>query len=409
MSAPLIKTKNLYLQKEFSEQTEQWVRTLYAVAEDEDLVCAVWTSPIFRQGFLITNEAVRWSVAGMDGEKVHGSLLKDVAPAADFTITPAGEFSRLEMTANGNTYTFFVKGLSQEKGTTLCDILKYGYTQGEVPQTDLSALIKPMPLPAVRNFFDGDLNLFSSWADKILGITKPQKENPQTSAAEAHATDSTQAEEKSAQAEQPKSSAASGTAEQQPQSEPTAAEKPQAAPQDSQQKEASRGFSARSVLLSVLDVCASLIFIAAVVIAIKPELVPSLRAAEKNLQIEQAWILIAFYVGLKIVVALFSKGVGKKIISTLLVICTIFTFFLVTEKFLLFSILCLLLYFIFEYSCGLQTKTIIAKLIVIALLGYIGYVTAHILLVQGNKEIFYQIITLIKHIHSTMNADIPWW
>ncbi len=412
MATAYITTKNLYLQKEFTNESEKRLRMLYGAAEDETLLCGVWTNPLLRKGFLVTDKALRWYITA-NGEKIHGALLKDVSPVLDFSINPAlsadtasaigaktlaEELSRLEIKADDRIFTFFVKGLTEEKGKTLCDILKFAYMQGEIPQTDLVSFVKPMPLLSFRNGCDGFLNLLSSFADKILGIAKANnkdKSKIQTEAEKAETGSSA-------------SEAETGNAEEAGKTDDTNARKEVSSPAQSETlvtvpKKQTFADSLRKFFLSLLDVCASLIFVAMVVIAIKPQILPFVEEADLPkhfvriekignyiLQVDATlqslskkaimWknivivIGLAIYTALKIIVLLFSKNTGRKIVSALLVAITLLACFLMTSKFLLFIAFCFLIYLAFEYSCGFHTRGIIAKLIILFILSSALYI-----------------------------------
>ena len=415
MATAYITTKNLYLQKDFPNESEKWLRILYGVAEDETLLCGVWTNPLLRKGFLVTDKALRWYITA-NGEKIHGALLKDVSPSLDFSISPAlsadtasaigaktlaEELSRLEIKADDRIFTFFVKGLTEEKGKTLCDILKFAYMQGEIPQTDLAAFVKPMPLLFFRNGCDGFLNLLSSFADKILGIAKTNnkdKSKIQTEAEKAETGSSAseaEADKKVAVQEESPSPDKSETLV-------TVAKKQTFAD------------SLRKFFLSLLDVCASLIFVAMVVIAIKPQILPFVE--EADLQVDATlqslskkaimWknivivIGLAIYTVLKMIVLLFSKNTGRKIVSALLVAITLLACFLMTSKFLLFIAFCFLIYLAFEYSCGFHTRGIIAKLIILFILSSALYIAFSIRAdpaASESYEIIMQNLGIIKN------------
>ena len=430
MTVPFITTKHLYLQKDFPAETEKWLRILYGAAADERLLCAVWTNPVLRKGFLVTDKALRWYVTA-NGEKVHGALLKDVSPRVDFSISPAlsaetasaigkrtlaEELSRLEMIADGRTFTFFVQGLTEEKGKTLCDILKFAYMQGEIPQTDLAAFVKPMPLLFFRNGCDGFLNLLSSFADKILGIAKTNnkdKSKIQTEAEKAETGSS------ASEAEADKK-----VAVQEESPSPDKSETLVTVP-----KKQTFADSLRKFFLSLLDVCASLIFVAMVVIAIKPQILPFVEEADLPkhfvriekignyiLQVDATlqslskkaimWknivivIGLAIYTVLKMIVLLFSKNTGRKIVSALLVAITLLACFLMTSKFLLFIAFCFLIYLAFEYSCGFHTRGIIAKLIILFILSSALYIAFSIRAdpaASESYEIIMQNLGIIKN------------
>lgn len=54
----LIKMKNSYLQKRFPKSTYEQLSSFFGFFADEELLCGIWVSPIFRHGFIITNKAL---------------------------------------------------------------------------------------------------------------------------------------------------------------------------------------------------------------------------------------------------------------------------------------------------------------------------------------------------------------
>lgn len=383
MEAPLIATKNLYLQKTFATNSAQWIKSLLGAAADETLLCAVWISPILRYGFVISDKAVRWRLPA-DEKPVTGFVLKQLSPQAEFRIHEEGSMLRLEIASADTTFSFFFSALAIEKGTTLCDILRYGFAQGTVPQTDLGVLVKNMPFVAVRNVFDGVLN-------KLVALSEKLKHKPKQKAESAKAAADTNEETAKPVSDEPPANAA-----------------------ESYKKRRRKALKEKAafVVLSFIDVLASLLFIAAVVIAIKPELLPfanykfcedSIFAEAfswkgeyfkliaiyrpgvneaallvwRNLLITAALVLFSLF---KLFVALHSKNSGRKIVSVLMIAMSILACSLVADKFLIFIAFCLLIYISFEYSCGLRTKIVFTKLLTVVELAVIGYIVAHIVL-----------------------------
>lgn len=159
----------------------------------------------------------------------------------------------------------------------------------------------------------------------------------------------------------------------------------------------------RTIALAILGVIASLVFVAAIIIAIKPSLLEGkLTAPEASystvvkkvgniiLKIETTKTTAAtaaqmFFVGLgliifgaiKALVLLAAKSGTKKIVSALTLAMTYLACFMISDKFLLFSIFILLLYFTFDYSCGFSTRIVLIKLGVIVVSAIVIYVAVH--------------------------------
>lgn len=201
----------------------------------------------------------------------------------------------------------------------------------------------------------------------------------------------------------------------------TATTKEAAAP--SHQKPSSIGLT---IALSLLDIIASLVFIAAIVIAIKPGILagklnaPSAsyhvvfeKIGKTLMKIETTTVSQisasqAFFVGLgliifgiiKIAVLLSAKNGTKKTVSALTLAMTYFACFMISDKFLLFAIFILLLYFTFSYSCGFSTLVVFTKFGVVIVAAIAIYIAVHFAiepeLLKKTKEIFAALSLPIK-------------
>ncbi|MBR0497446.1 MAG: hypothetical protein IJJ71_14910, partial [Treponema sp.] len=173
--------KNIYLQRKFPSSTEKQIVSFFGLSGDENLLCGIWTSPLFRNGFVITDAALYWFFNTDDGIKT-GEIKKESASNIQFEISPhissensgtslansvAEECSKLEIHSGERTETFYITGLTELKGKTLCDILKFGFTQNSLPQIDLGELVKEMPLVPLRNFSDKILNVGDAIEEKL--------------------------------------------------------------------------------------------------------------------------------------------------------------------------------------------------------------------------------------------------
>lgn len=181
-------------------------------------------------------------------------------------------------------------------------------------------------------------------------------------------------------------------------SDTTSATKEAAAP--SHQKPSSIGLT---IALSLLDIIASLVFIATIVIAIKPGILagklnaPSAsyhvvfeKIGKTLMKIETTTVSQisasqAFFVGLgliifgiiKTAVLLSAKNGTKKTVSALTLAMTYFACFMISDKFLLFAIFILLLYFTFSYSCGFSTLVVFTKFGVVIVAAIAIYIAVH--------------------------------
>ncbi|MBQ9239021.1 MAG: hypothetical protein IJ191_06895 [Treponema sp.] len=171
-----------------------------------------------------------------------------------------------------------------------------------------------------------------------------------------------------------------------------------------------------AVFSNVADFLASLCFIALVVIAVKPQLlavytphpesgseIPKYIVMTKKIgtilfRFEAtgtissdlaicrsifvvSFILITFI--FKIIAIVLSQDTTKKIVPLLLVVIEIFACFLLPYNFILFIVFVLLLYSTFEIAIGCSKKIVIRKLVILAIVGIIGYVYAHIMLIPS--------------------------
>ena len=393
----LIKMKNSYLQRSFPLSTHEQVSSFFGFSDDEDFICGIWASPIFRHGFVITHKALYWYFKTNDGIK-RGKISKNSVSNIDFEISPhissessvaslantiAEECSKLEIHYGEQTEIFYISGLTAEKGKTLCDILKFGFTQNALPQIDLGELVKEMSFVPLRNFSDKFLNFGDKLAEDLRDFKdylvkgfhevihirfvrkqKPETKNQKTNQEESEVNKNFQTKPTSKNTEQ--------FAKSEEKNENQISVKKHGA-----------GFS---FLLNFLDIFASLLFIAGIVVFLKPKLIT--KYENLSLQPEHfSTIVIAIYTLLKSIVAFYSKKVYKKILPIILIVVSDLSYFLFSYSLIMkqnsnmffvviSSILCLLSYSAFEYSCGYKTKTLFKKIITTVILGFIIYVFA---------------------------------
>lgn len=184
-----------------------------------------------------------------------------------------------------------------------------------------------------------------------------------------------------------------------------------------------------TIALSLLDIIASLVFIAAIVIAIKPGILagklnaPSAsyhvvfeKIGKTLMKIETTTIsqpsaAQMFFVGLglvifgvlKIAVILAAKSGTKKTVSALTLAMIYFACFMISDKFLLFAIFILLLYFTFSYSYGFSTPVILIKICVIVLAALTIYIAVHFTIKPD-------LLKKAKEILSDLSLPIQrWW
>lgn len=164
--------------------------------------------------------------------------------------------------------------------------------------------------------------------------------------------------------------------------------------------------AAFEMLLSILDLIASLAFIAAIVIAIKPSLLTgnfskplynyfyfaekigdifirvevmesNVSAQIQTLQRCLSGLGLIIFGTLKIIVLFAARNGTKKVISILTLAMTFLACFFVSEKFLLFLIFVVLLHIVFEYSCGFSTALVFIKLGLTIVISFALYIAVH--------------------------------
>ena len=424
----LIKMKNIYLQRKFPSSTEKQIVSFFGLSGDENLLCGIWTSPLFRNGFVITDAALYWFFNTDDGIKT-GEIKKESASNIQFEISPhissensgtslansvAEECSKLEIRSDNRNETFYITGLTEQKGKTFCDILKFGFTQNSLPQIDLGELVKEMPLVPLRNFSDKILNVgdaieekFSELKDyiakgfyEITHIKFVRIRNTEKTEQKAYSTkkDSEndfvfeeEADSKTQKTnqdfEESSKSFESNTAFQKSKNDADSSTS------EEKQTPVKKHGAAFSFLLNFLDVCASLFFISGIVALCKPALINSFFPQEHF-----SVITIALYTLLKSIVAFYSKRVYKKVLPIILIVVSILAYFLLSSilslkenSYQFFAaislILCLLSFFAFEYSCGYRSRTLFKKIIATVILGFIIYVSAQYAIYPRKAEL----------------------
>ena len=185
----------------------------------------------------------------------------------------------------------------------------------------------------------------------------------------------------------------------------------------------------RLFVASLLDIMASLVFIAAIVIAIKPGILagrinaPSAsyhvvfeKIGNTLMKIESTPVnrpsaSQAFFVGLglviygalKILVLLSVKNGTRKTVSILTLIITYFACFMMADKFLLFAIFILLLYASFEYSCEFPTALIFSKLAFVIVTAIAIYISVHLAL---DPNLAREVLDVMKKLSLPIKR---WW
>lgn len=362
MSTPLIKTKNIYFQRTFSKSSEERISAFFNFSDDETLLCGLWTKAFSRFGFVISNKAIYWYLKTSDGVKSGGIIKQEnmefqISPyiysgntAASIENSIAEECSRLEIRSPEKNESFYLTGLTEEKGKTLCDILRFAFLQEKLPQIDLGKLVKTPAFTLFRTFCDEILNTSDDILKKVCRFKNSfhRKYHNEKSKSDENAEGS----EKSVSENIEKKENSS----------------------------ALRG-SFTMFLLNFLDACASLFYIMTLVVVLKS----NMFVENDFLNVHFSKIAFAGFTVLKCSVAFYSKNGTRKIIAIILVVISLlsnilFSYGLVVNQngseilIIVSSILCLLSYFAFEVLCEFTGRAVLKKICFVIITGFSAYI-----------------------------------
>ncbi len=191
-----------------------------------------------------------------------------------------------------------------------------------------------------------------------------------------------------------------------------------------------------NVLLSVPDITASLCLCAAVVVALRPQLLSSdfqklpdsfsavvdfgnfffkayirPRLPEEVLRYRNFFVVLFLFLYLfgKIWVIAFSAGKTRKALSVLFIAMTLLSCTLVVDKFLVFILFVLLLFMGFQYSIGLSSRFALRKLGVIALLAVSGYIAFVFCADVGTLPAWFDMLDALKRCLSRLALPVQSW
>lgn len=410
---------NPYLQCEFSGSTKERFSKFFDFSEDENLLCGVWASSIFRYGFVITDKTLYWYFKTNDGLKT-GKFQKQGNSNIKFEISPcissensqisladsiAEECSKIEIRTEEKSETFYITGLTEEKGKTFCDIIKFAFIQGEIPKIDLGMFVKTPKFIPFHTFFDEISNLAGSVSENFQKYTEYLAKGFYEI---THIKFKLKTTIKSEKASKTKQSASSGNKASQyenqnetnqdykknkePEIFTKESQEEKTEPQQKLYKKTNEFFT---FILNILDILASLLFITSIVKFLKPNFLNKFRYLSENF----SQIALSGYIVLKCCIAFYSKKTVRKIISIILVVISILSYILFAYTVnepkpngyeLLLSIsatLCLLSYFAFEFSCSLTAKGLFKKILFIIMLSVVLYVTIRFVEYEQKNEI----------------------
>lgn len=246
---PIFEITKLHLQKGFPQHTECRLRRIYGIDSKDKILCGLWTARFFRKGFVFTDKALYWNL-GFASERTCGCLLKsesegvatftmDKVPAETLNLSSkdaASDFVfKLAIKTDKTEKTLYFKEVSEEQKTVFLNTLSYGFNQNEFPQQDLMDIMLSEEPLVFYNGLDCVLNSFYSAKEKIK---------------ETFVSFSNNVKEKKQQKQKEK------------------VERIQRTVEDTATKKS----RARIFFAHFFDVIASLLFVSAVVVALKPEL-----------------------------------------------------------------------------------------------------------------------------------------
>lgn len=111
-------------------------------------------------------------------------------------------------------------------------------------------------------------------------------------------------------------------------------------------------------------------------VKVKPDISGKLKTA-RNIFVA---LFLALYVALKIVVVLLARSqTSQKIVAVLMIALTMLACTLLSEHFFIFAAVCLIASFAFAFSCGFLARTIFTKFAVFVIVALCCYVEAYIL------------------------------
>lgn len=407
----------LRLQKQFLQHTESWIRRLYGIVPDEIPLCALWLGRRSRKGFVVTNKALHWNIGSrmtatcgcleksVDGEAVVFSVETILPEAVALSPENVGNDRLTKITIRGKNseQSFYFKKLEEKHAEIMLDILKFGLNQGTVPQIDLSEFIVEVQPSEIQNLLDCFLWTCSNLkqkAKKFFSLLQGKFQSSCTIDAsvgnESARAEGSQSEEREASSD----GAASGGLE------------TRAGTSELGSKQ--RLHSARIFFAHLFDFIASFIFILAIIIAVKPELLTEtytprfvgkvtefvggglLQFTIKTMVVPEDGLMLArnFFVTTSLIVFLLMKILAvvlsqgtKRFVALIMLVMTLLSCWLISDKFLLFITFCLLLNIGFQILCNFQAKTIRNKLIWLLVLTLVCYVTIHILQLKEVKDI----------------------
>lgn len=395
------KISQLVFQNEFSENEKKRIRYIYSNDLDEKILCGIYLNKFFRKGFVLTDKNIYWNI-GFNSKNDFGKIEKHSENPVDFSITdiiPEEEkdvlddyISKLTIKNNSQEKNLFFYRLNENKKNILLETLKIGYIQDETLKNNPDVYIRKTS--KIQDVIDMGLNSFS------LAKKRFQKKKNSTKLEQ---------EQKKQQKKKLKE------------------EKLKL------KKEQNSTFTLSDFFAHFFDIIASLVFIAAVIIALKPELLNDsplngtpfvltetignyflqvkLTSTPVATEARNLWVTIflsSFFL-LKFVVIFISKN-SKKFVAFLMILLSLLSCWIVADKFLLFILFCLVIYFAFEILCNYSFKIILNKILIIVFFSILFYFLSHIILMDNSiSKLFKDLSKALKNLFIQFSLPILWW
>lgn len=404
-------TPKLHFQLSFTKGSEAVIKSLYKLSPDDEILMVVWysdsTCSIFeRRGFVITKEGFGWNYPTMAESTEKDDSTKERVPRnSDFlskkTMRFLGTDARdteaaartdgkreIQLRTSNTLFIFgFDSGIYQEKVV----LLERAIASNFADAFDASSFEKsddsyslPLTLLAMKDFFIYIKNIVQKkFYDIKLSARKRKDEKAD-------------AKEKTLKSE------------------------------DSRSTVIKTVNKVGSFFRHIVDFCTDLILMFAILIFVKPQLLMKdfLRGVSATIsgltfslfyydlsgEITQEIIdkrnfifilLISLYLILKIFISLSCRK-NRKAVTALLFVMLVADFFLVTEKFLIFAILLLLVLLAMQFSMGFSVKVVRLKTALFIITCITGYLILHIVLYEDFLE-------LLKSWLNLMSLPVRWW
>lgn len=454
----VIKAESIFIQTEFPESAEKLLRRSFNLQEDERIICAVWLSRILCRGFVVTDKKCLWRVMSYTGAEkrlLSGAIDRrqdaQVAVTVDKVLSESAQGSpgknapfviKLSVTSGENSASFYFSSLTESRAAILKDVLFYAFKDGSVPQIDLGEDARFVKQKGLRRAADEVTMFFASAGDTANSFKSRvrQKFSSVKNTFSARRNKARPEEEKSA----PKETDAAHKSARKKKTNTLA-------------RKISRAFA------YLVDFLAGLVFVSALVIALKPDLFCTVKyiecyenknagavsarcidlenaghghihresgfmslgifkVSEKilplnsgNIKCEAArnernvfvFFALAAYLLLKLAVTALARG-PQKIVSVLMTVMMILLCLLTKFSLWIPAVFALIVYVSFALSCGFSVRAIARKFAVLVFASAVLYVEAHILLDYNGircaaNEFTESIISMISALRIELN------